>query len=283
MNNNAYNTPRETTKLIIESGCTKALLSIPHMIFLSFIAGVFTAFAAEGSTMAAYNLLSNPDTYGLGRVLSGAIFGTGLMIVIITGGELFNGNNLMIVGLLNKNYSFKSMIKNWIFVYIGNFLGSVFIAYLMYHSKLFNHSNGLLGGMTIRIAVNKINLSFLSALYLGIMCNILICSAVLMAMAAKDITGKLFSCFFPIWLFITSGFENSIANMYYIPAGILSKNDLFYVKASEISPTTLDSLNWSTMVINNLIPVTIGNIIGGSFFIGILYWYVHSNGGKNEC
>lgn len=276
----SYNTPAETAKIMIDVGYGKSKLKISSMLVLGFIAGAFIAFASEGSNMAAYNLLADPLTYGMGRALAGAVFGTGLMLVVVAGGELFTGNNLMIIGLFQRKFSLLSMLRNWFFVYIGNFIGAFFIAYLMYHSGLFNSSNGLLGGVTIKIAANKVNLSFMSAISLGIMCNMLVCSAVWMAATAKDIIGKLFACFFPIWLFITSGFEHSVANMYYIPAGIMAKQVDLYVSASTLTPEVLDKLTWSNMILNNLIPVTIGNIIGGCIFIGILYWFVYLKGEK---
>lgn len=275
-----FNTPAEITKIMSDTGVVKSNLKISNMIALGFIAGIFIAFASEGSNMAAYNLLTNPETFGMGRALAGAIFGTGLMLVVVAGGELFTGNTLMVIGLLQKRYTLKTMLKNWFFVYIGNFLGALFIAFLMYHSGLFNSSNGLLGGFTVKLAASKVSLPFMSAIALGIMCNILVCSGVWMATAAKDIVGKLFACFFPIWLFITSGFEHSIANMYYIPAGIMAKGVESYSQALNLSPEMLENLTWANMILNNLIPVTIGNLIGGSIFVGILYWFVYLKGEK---
>jgi formate/nitrite transporter len=248
------------------------------MFILGILAGAFIAFAAEGSNMAAYNLFARPETYGLGKALAGAIFGTGLMMVLVAGGELFTGNTMILAGVLEKKVSLRSMLKNWFFVYLGNFAGSVFIAYMMVNSGLLGSSSGLLGGMTIKIASYKVGLTFIQAFYLGIMCNWLVCLAVWMCYGAKDMAGKLLAVFFPIWLFITSGFEHCIANMYYIPAGILAKASDAYVKSAlslGATPEKLAHLNWGSFVLNNLIPVTLGNIVGGGIFVGAVYWLVY--------
>ncbi len=274
-----YLSPQEITAATVETGIKKSKLSAAKMIVLGFLAGAFIAFAAEGSNMAAYNLWASPTTYGLGKALAGTIFGTGLMLVLIAGGELFTGNTLIVLSVFEGKTTPAAMLKNWFFVYIGNFLGSVFIAYLMVHSGQFGVSANLLGAMTIKIAAYKVGLSFSKAFILGIMCNWLVCLAVWMAYGAKDIAGKILAIFFPIWLFITSGFEHSVANMYYIPAGILAKSNPAYAEAAaQIGVTTekLAHLNWSAFVINNLLPVTLGNIIGGCVFVAGVYWFAYA-------
>lgn len=270
-----YLTPSEITYTTIQSGIKKVSMNFLNQFILGILAGVFIAFAAEGSNMAAFNLLAKPETYGLGKVLAGAIFGTGLMLVILAGGELFTGNTMILGGVLDGKIKLRDMLKNWLFVYSGNFVGSVFLAFLMVHSGLFNSGANALGGMTIKIASYKVGLTFMPAFYLGIMCNMLVCLAVWMASGAKDIVGKIFAIFFPIWLFITSGFEHSVANMYYIPAGILAKANPDWVSESHLAPAALANLNWGTFVIKNLVPVTLGNIVGGSLFVAGIYWFVY--------
>jgi len=273
-----YLTPAEITEVTIQTGIKKTKTPAINLILLGILAGVFIAFASEGSNMAAFNLLANPATYGLGKVLAGSIFGTGLMLVVIAGGELFTGNTMIIAGVLDGQVRFAGMLKNWIFVYIGNLIGSVFIAYLMYLSGLFGSGADLLGGMTIKIAVYKVGLTFIQAFVLGIMCNWLVCLAVWMASGAKDMSGKILAIFFPIWLFITSGFEHCVANMYYIPAGIMAKaNPAFVESASSLGATAekLSHLNWGAFFVNNLIPVTLGNIVGGGVFVAAIYWFVY--------
>jgi formate/nitrite transporter len=170
------------------------------------------------------------------------------------------------------------MLRNWIIVYIGNFIGSLLIAYMMSKSGLLASGGGMLGAVTLKIAVYKVNLSFLQAFYLGIMCNWLVCLAVWISSGAETMTGKIFSIFFPIWLFITSGFEHSVANMYYIPAGIMAKANADYVQLAQVlgmSPDALKSLTWGSFAVNNLIPVTLGNIVGGGIFVGMAYWFAY--------
>lgn len=280
-----YLTPMEIAETTIQTGVKKTNTSIQNMIILGILAGAFIAFAAEGSNMAAFNLFSRPETYGLGKVLAGSIFGTGLMLVIIAGGELFTGNTMILAGVLDKKVSLTAMLKNWFFVYLGNFIGSVLIAYMMNYSGLFSSGGDGLGAVTIKIAVYKVGLSFMQAFFLGIMCNWLVCLAVWMAYGAKDITGKIFAIFFPIWLFITSGFEHSVANMYYIPAGIMAKSNQAFVDAAValgVTPEKLNHLNWETFFVNNLIPVTLGNIVGGGVFVAAVYWYTYIRCKQNK-
>ncbi|SDG67530.1 formate/nitrite transporter family protein [Desulfosporosinus hippei] len=270
-----YLPPSEITNTAIQIGIKKVGMKYSNQFILAILAGAFIAFAAEGSNMAAFNLFAKPETYGLGKVLAGAIFGTGLMMVVLAGGELFTGNTLILGGVLDGKVKFKDMLKNWFFVYCGNFIGAILLAYMMVHSGLYNSGANVLGGVTIKIASYKVGLPFMSAFYLGVMCNMLVCLAVWMAYGAKDMVGKILAIFFPIWLFITSGFEHSIANMYYIPAGILAKANPSWVTESHLGSQALANLNWGTFVINNLVPVTLGNIVGGSFFVAGVYWFVY--------
>jgi len=270
-----YLPPSEITHATIQTGIKKVSMKYSNQFILGILAGAFIAFAAEGSNMAAFNLFAKPETYGLGKVLAGAIFGTGLMLVVLAGGELFTGNTMILGGVLDGKVKLNDMLKNWFFVYSGNFVGAILLAYMMVHSGLYDSGANVLGGVTIKIAAYKVGLPFLSAFYLGIMCNMLVCLAVWMAYGAKDMVGKILAIFFPIWLFITSGFEHSIANMYYIPAGILAKANPSWVAESHLTPQVLANLNWGTFITNNLIPVTLGNIVGGSIFVAGVYWFVY--------
>jgi formate/nitrite transporter len=265
-------TPAEILAYTSDVGVTKAQRKISSLLILGFFAGAFIAFAAEGSNMAAYNLLAKPETYGLGRLVAGAVFGTGLMMVLLAGAELFTGNTLIVVAVLDRRVTVGQMLKNWCLAYLANLVGSLLIAWMMVQSGLFNSSGGLLGGITIRIAAGKTALAFLPALLLGIMCNWLVCLAVWVSYGAKDVVGKAMMTFFIICLFITSGFEHSIANMYYIPAGIFAKANPDWVSMSGVAAERLAGLNWGNFITKNLIPVTLGNIIGGMVMVGSLYW-----------
>ncbi len=274
-------TPKEIVTATIETGIKKVKTKPLNQFILGILAGAFIAFASEGSNMAAFNLFAKPETYGLGKALAGVVFATGLMLVIIAGGELFTGNTLITIGVLEKKIKLKDMLSNWFFVYLGNFVGAVFIAYMMNMSGLFNSGDNMLGGITLKIAAYKTHLTFSQAFYLGIMCNWLVCIAVWMSYGAKDIIGKCFAIFFPISLFITSGFEHSIANMYYIPAGILAKSNASWVEASGLTAEKLAHLNWSTFITKNLVPVTIGNIVGGVILVAGVYWFTYYKNSEN--
>ena len=272
MSEKMYCDPAEILEVTVQKGITKASTPVWKLLCLGFLAGVFIAFASEGSNMAAFGLFAKSETYGLGKFVAGLIFPVGLILVLLAGAELFTGNNLIIAAALEKKVSLTAMFKNWIAVYIGNFIGSVFIAFLIVQSGLLSSGASLLGGITIKIAYGKVSLSFVQAVFLGIMCNWLVCLAVWLCYGAKDMTGKMLAAFFPIWLFITSGFEHSVANMYYIPAGIFSKSVPAYAAASGLSAEALSNINWANFFIKNLMPVTLGNIIGGAFFVGAFYW-----------
>jgi len=264
-------TPVEILEFASNAGVEKVQKKVSSVLILSFLAGVFLAFAAEGSTMAAHNLLANPAATGLARVLTGAVFATGLMMILLAGGELFTGNTLIVISALDRKVSVRQMLLNWLLVYIGNFTGGLFIAWLMNLSGLFAASGGLLGGMVIKIAAGKVQLPFLTAFILGVMCNWLVCIAIWTSFASRGPAGKIMIVFFVISLFVISGFEHSIANMYYVPAGILAKQNPQWAAMSQVSAEQLSDLNWINFVVKNLIPVTLGNIVGGAGMVGILF------------
>ena len=266
--------PAELVYEAIAVGKKKADLGWRKQVLLGVLAGAFIAFASAASNMAAFHLLGQPETYGLGKCLAGAIFPVGLILVVVAGGELFTGNALIGVAVAERRVRLGALLRNWIFVYAGNFMGSVFIAHMTYASGLLAGGAGELGGVTIKMASYKTSLAFIPAFYLGVMCNWLVCLAVWMAWAARDMAGKLFAVYFPIWLFITSGFEHCVANMYYVPAGIFAKADPALAAASGLPPQALEQLGWGTFLTNNLLPVTQGNIVGGLCFVGMAYWFV---------
>lgn len=258
-------TAAETLEATIKSGQNKASGSFGKLFILGILAGSFIALAAAGSNMAAFHFLSQPDMVGVGKAISGLVFAAGLVMVVLAGGELFTGNCLMVTSLIDGRIDAVSMLRNWGIVYVSNFAGSLIVAFLVVNSGLLNTDNGLLGTVTINIALTKSSLPFVKAVILGILCNFLVCIAVWMATAADSTVGKIFCIFFPIWLFVTSGYEHSIANMYYIPAGILAAHG------------SVAGLSWGSFVIGNLIPVTIGNIIGGAIFVGCAFYFALNN------
>lgn len=277
MNKNVL-APAEIVDAAVNAGKTKAERSVSYLLIMGILAGAFIAFAAQASNMAAFNLLSDPSTYGLGRCLAGAIFAVGLMLVVVTGAELFTGNTLIVTAVYEKKTTIGKMLRNWGLVYVGNFVGSIIIVLMVIGMGQLNSGGGLLGTVTVNIAVNKVNMTFMGAVFSGIMCNWLVCLGVWMAFAADTVIGKMFACFFPIWLFVTSGFEHCVANMYYIPAGILAKA-AFGTQAPEV----LAGLNWGTFVTGNLIPATIGNIIGGVLCVATAYWFTMKRSKKESA
>ncbi|MDR1028954.1 MAG: formate/nitrite transporter family protein [Clostridiales Family XIII bacterium] len=266
--------PQEILEASVDASESRAASGLVRLAVLGFLAGAFIAFAAEASNMAAFNLLADPGSYGLGRVLAGGVFGVGLMLVVLAGGELFTGNVLMIGGVIRGRVGVGSMLRNWVVVYIANFIGSVFIAWLIAHSGLLHSGGELLGAVTVKIAAGKVGLTFPSAFILGLLCNWLVCLAVWLSFGAESMTGKMLAIFFPIGLFVLSGFEHSVANMYYVPAGIFAKADASAAALAldlGVTREAMDALGWPGFLVRNLLPVTLGNIVGGGVFVSGAY------------
>lgn len=265
-------TPKEILNKLSDTAVTKAGGSTRTLILMAILAGAYIAFGGFASTMASYNLIADPDTFGLGKLVSGCVFPIGLMLVVLCGAELFTGNCLMVIGLSDRRISVGAMLRNWGIVYIGNFIGAMIVVLMVTYAAPLDSSGGLLGAIMVKTAIGKVSMDFGKALVLGILCNWLVCLAVWMATGAKETISKIFSIFFIIMAFVVSGFEHSIANMYFIPAGlIVSANDA-YVQLLGLDPS---GLTVGSFLINNLLPVTIGNIIGGSVFVGMMYWLIH--------
>ncbi len=274
---NIYNTPAETIDGNIKAGVTKANLNIWKMIFMGVMAGGFIAFGGEASNVAAHAITN----VGLARVVAGLIFPVGLMMIVLVGGELFTGNCLLIMDIMDKKVTVAQVIRNLLVVYFSNMLGAFIVTALTFWSRQFNYSSGLLGAYTIKVAVGKCSLDFFPAFCSGILCNILVCIAILMAGTAKDIIGKLFAILFPILAFVTSGFEHCVANMFYIPAGILAATNPDYVRmAEEAYGLTADQIHSALSFsgyLSNLGPVTLGNIIGGMVCVGIVFYEINKS------
>lgn len=276
---NNFNSPDQVILGNIKTGVVKAERSIPQMILLGIMAGAFIALGGATSNVAVHGI----KDVGLSRALAGAIFPAGLMLIVFVGGELFTGNCLISMAVLDKKTSIGKMIRNLVIVYFSNLLGALIIDYLIFFSGELNYSGGGLGAYTIKVAIAKINISPVAGVTSGILCNMLVCLAILAAGAAKDITGKVWAIFFPIWAFVIGGFEHCVANMFYIPAGMLAASNPDYVaKAEELYGITAEQCASLTVAgsLNNFIPVTIGNIIGGAVFIGLMYFLIVVKTGK---
>ena len=260
--------PPEIAEYFVELGRKKAEYSIVKQLLLGIMAGAFIALACQGANQAVHIIGYD----GVGKLVAGALFACGLMLVLIAGGELFTGNCLMIIACFEKKIKVRSMLRSWLFVYAGNFIGALLVTVMIIASGQLNFSNGALGAFTIYVAAYKTEMNFMNAFFMGVLCNLVVCLAVWAAASALDTAGKILAVFFPIWLFVTSGFEHSIANMYYIPAGILAKANGYW--ASGLG-ADVSGLTWPAFFIANLIPVTLGNTVGGVFLVGAAYWFIY--------
>jgi formate/nitrite transporter len=249
-------------------GVAKATSPWFTVFVLGILAGAYIGFGGLLSTTVTFDVAAK---WGIGfsKILGGAAFSVGLMLVVIAGAELFTGNNLMVSSVMIKEITFSTMLKRWGVVFLANFLGSMIIAFVFYFSGLWKTGDGALGVAAVKIAYNKTALSFGEALWRGIGCNWLVCLAVWMALAARQIIGKIFAIFFPIMAFVAIGFEHSVANMYFIPTGILLMSGAGFTNVPGVDPNIL---GWINFFWRNLLPVTIGNIIGGGVFVGMSYW-----------
>lgn len=269
-----FQTITEVIEQNIQNGIKKTNLTIKKLILLGIAAGFFIGIGAEASSLAMHGI----SNVGLARTVAGAVFPIGLMLIVLLGGELFTGNCLISMAVYDKKAKLKGMIRNLTIVYISNFIGAALMAWMINNCGQLNFSDGGAGAFTIKVALGKVGIDPMRAIVSGILCNVLVCLAIFMAATAKDVAGKCIAIFFPIFVFVISGFEHCVANMYYIPAGIFAAhNPLYVAKATEIYGITaeqLSGLNFGTMF-SNLIPVTIGNIIGGMVFVGLLYWYLY--------
>jgi len=265
--------PKEIAENVVEISKNKSELKLLPMFLLAMLAGVYIGFGAELSTMVTHDL-SKYLGVGFAKFVGGSVFSVGLMLVVIAGAELFTGNCLILTGVLAHKVSIKGMLRNWLIVYFANFVGSMLLVIIMYYSRLWEIGNSGVGVAGLRIATAKVNLSFWEAFCRGIGCNWLVCLAVWLAIAGKDSISKIFGIYFPIMAFVASGFEHSVANMYFIPIGLFLKGNAALVNAAGLTQT-IDSLTWSSFLVKNLIPVTLGNIVGGAFFVGGIYYLIY--------
>ena len=268
------NPPKDNARNYIAIGVAKAKLTTVKMLVLGALAGMFIALAGVGTTIVQATLINTP-LVSAGRLLGAVVFPAGLIMVVLAGSELFTGNCLIIIPVLQKEIKLREMLRNWLFVYIGNFIGSLLISVITVYSGTYSLFHDAAAANAIYTAAAKVNLSFGDALLRGILCNFLVCIAVWMSNAAKDAVGKISALFFPVMLFVLCGYEHSIANMYFIPTGLLASANPVYVEAytSVYGSAGLARLTWGSMFTRNIIPSTIGNIIGGAVLVGFMYWF----------
>ncbi|NLB51998.1 MAG: formate/nitrite transporter family protein [Syntrophomonadaceae bacterium] len=280
-----FMTPAEISAAVCAAGKAKTELPLMKMIALGILAGAYIGFGANLATKIGS--MEAAGTSG-GQFLFGAVFSVGLMLVVIAGAELFTGNNMAcFASALNGQASWGGLLYNWVVVWLANFAGSLLLVYIIFFGMFWTSgidaatgAAGLsaMGTKALAIAKGKLTLTWSAAFLRAICCNWLVCLAVWMAFAAKDVVGKIFGIFFPIMAFVSSGFEHSVANMFFIPMGITIAQTApdAAAKAMEMSPDALLSIfNYGHLMTANLIPVTLGNIVGGAFFVGAFYWFVY--------
>lgn len=270
--------PADVAQNLTERICVaKTQLEPFKLLVLGILAGVYIGFGCELSTLVGHDAAKFVGV-GLASFMRGAVFSVGLMLVVIAGAELFTGNSLVVLSVLDRKISVRGLLYNWSLAYGANLVGSVLLAWIMFGSGLLEGRNAAIGASALGIAAAKSNLAFWPAFFRGILCNWLVCLAIWMAVASRDIIGKIFAVFFPIMAFVASGFEHSVANMYFIPVGMMLKRipEVFSTAVSMgVSPEAMGKLNLYGFLVRNEIPVTLGNIVGGAFFVATLYWAVY--------
>lgn len=260
--------PSEFIKSYSKTGAAKAQDSTLRLFVLAVLAGFFIGIAGAATNTAAFG----QSSVSAAKLVCGLLFPFGLIMVILCGTELFTGNCLMLISVLERTASWRGVLRNLAVVYLGNFVGAFLTAAACAYSGQLDLDSGILALYTIRLAVTKCSLSFGKAVLLGILCNVLVCAAVVFASMAGSIPGKAIGAYVPICFFVLCGFEHCVANMYYIPAGILAaqlpQNEML------LSIVDVSGLSWGSFLLNNLLPVTLGNIIGGAG-LALLLWLCH--------
>lgn len=266
--------PSEMAANAEEIGVRKTLLPFDQLFTLAFLAGAFIALGAIFATTVATGGSELP--YGVNRLLTGVAFSLGLILVIVGGAELFTGNNLIIMAWASRKVKTPALLRNWAIVYVGNFAGAVATAAVMLITQQYGAAGGALGETALAIGHAKCRLGVVDSVALGAMCNVLVCLAVWLAFSARTTADRILAIVPPIAAFVAAGFEHSIANMYFIPIALFIKrfaDDGFWTSIGK-TPADYPDLTWLGLA-ENLIPVTIGNIVGGAFMVGAVYWFVY--------
>ncbi|HEX7587553.1 MAG TPA: formate transporter FocA [Anaerolineae bacterium] len=268
--------PPEMAAKAEQIGYKKAHMDSVSMFVLAVLAGAFIALGAIFATTVTAGT-SGLLPFGVVRLLAGFVFSLGLILVVVGGAELFTGNNMIVMAWASRKIPTGLLVKNWTVVYLGNFVGALATALVLFLSGQFVFGSGGVGLAALTTADAKVNLDFMQALMLGILCNCLVCLAVWMTYSARTTTDKILAIIPPITAFVAAGFEHSIANMYFIPIGLLIKAGAPASFWTAIGKTAANypNLTWDRFLLNNLLPVTIGNIIGGSLLVGMVYWFVY--------
>lgn len=282
--------PAEMAVRAEQIGVRKTEMPGPAMFTLAVLAGAFVSLGALFATAVSSGsmIVTMPDgtasftaglPYGVTRLLAGLVFCLGLILVVVVGAELFTGNNLIVMAWASGKVTGRALLHNWVIVYFGNFLGSISTAIMMFFTRQHTFGADAVGIAALRIAIAKVDYTFLQAMALGVLCNALVCMAVWLTFSARSTLDKIAAIIFPITAFVAAGFEHSIANMYFIPYALMIKDfDPDFISRAGGRIPQLDILTWRSFFIDNLIPVTIGNIIGGAALVAAVYWSIYLRG-----
>lgn len=265
-------TPKEITSYLSESAIIKTEKKWLHLFLLGICSGLFLGISCIATTNVTY-AIENP---GLAKMVSALLFPFGLTMIILTGSELFTGNCLIFTAVLQKKVKLSGMFRNWSLVFLGNFVACVCVAFFYGTSQIMTGNNGSIAIYAVNIALAKLSLPWLEAFFLGVFCNFLVTVAVFMATAGKDPFGKFLGATVPVSLFVMAGFEHCIANMYYIPVALVLKNSEF-IQYAQLDTSLLTVEHF---LIKNLIPVTLGNILGGCIF-AVVIWFCYGKNNQN--
>ncbi len=259
-------------------GAAKGEMPLFNVFLLAILAGAFISMGCVFYTTTVTG--AETMAFGVKQMLGGLAFCLGLILVVIGGAELFTGNTLLVMATVSGKLSLSKLLINWVVVYAGNFAGSVATAYLMFLTRQYTMADGAVGETALAIATAKCGIPLIPALVRGIYCNALVCLAVWLTYSCRTTTDKIMAILFPITAFVAASFEHCVANMYLIPLGL-------FIKSSEPAlatpPEAFDALTWRNFLVANLVPVTLGNIIGGSLFIGAIYWLIYCRRGRTTA
>jgi len=263
--------PSEMARKAEDVGVSKAAVSTANTFALGVLAGAFIAMGAVFATTVTAGGASLP--YGVARLLGGLAFSLGLLLVVVAGAELFTGNNLIVMAWASRKVSMARLLRNWAIVYAGNLVGSLGTAAIVFVSKQYTFGKGAVGEQALTTATTKVGYGFVQAIALGALCNALVCLAVWLTYGARSTADKILAVVPPIAAFVAAGFEHSVANMFFVPMGLLVKTDSAFVAAHPVD--SLSQLTWERFVTASLVPVTLGNIVGGALMVGAVYWFVY--------
>ncbi|MDP1579698.1 MAG: formate/nitrite family transporter [Candidatus Didemnitutus sp.] len=269
---NEARAPAEIARRIEAAGSRKTQGDLASVFALSILGG---AFIALGACFATIVWTHSGLGFGMARLMGGLVFSLGLILVVVAGAELFTGNVLLVVAWASRKVTLSALLRNWSIVFLGNFLGAVATAIGIYLTRQWSFVGGGVGAAAIDLAAAKVSHGFVAAFFLGAFCNALVCLAVWLCLGARSLTDQILAIVPPITAFVAMGFEHSIANMYFIPIGLLLAGDAEALALAGRSAADLGHLTWLSFAWKNLLPVTLGNIVGGGVMVGAFYWFIY--------